>query len=256
MDLKILETSLNLRREKKNKPYILSKNVAEKQLSISSDIDIFANVEFMDCINNEYLDTFEKSGYKGYTCLDANGRGILCEIKNKYDVIKIFEMDDPHFMHLHIKELNLELIIVRILVSGSDNADFQDRQKQWKRVIKYINNLNDKSRVLITGDFNHGVIANNYKNRPRQYFNYQMIVNDLLKEEIRFFPIDGFSYKGYMKIDHIASGKEITIKEAEYKELYPEIDDVIGIPDHKCILANVNVLQIDENISFTSKEID
>ncbi|MCI9614750.1 MAG: hypothetical protein HFG93_06265 [Dorea sp.] len=97
MKLKIVETSLNLRieRRKRKEDYLLSQNIAKKQLSFMNT-DIYTNVEFMDCDNADYLKIFEDSGYKSFTSLDAKGRGILCEIKKEYIVSKIGEMTEPH----------------------------------------------------------------------------------------------------------------------------------------------------------------
>lgn len=56
MKLKIVETSLNLRieRRKRKEDYLLSQNIAKKQLSFMNT-DIYTNVEFMDCDNADYL---------------------------------------------------------------------------------------------------------------------------------------------------------------------------------------------------------
>ena len=51
MNLKIVESSLNLRVErrlgKENKDYLLSKEVAEEQLKLEADV--YCNVEYMEC---------------------------------------------------------------------------------------------------------------------------------------------------------------------------------------------------------------
>lgn len=115
MKIKIVESSLNLRieRGKKKEDYLLSKNVADRQLSLS-DTDIYTNVEYMTCNNNAYLDTFNNAGYKSYISTDEKGRGILCEIKKEYEVEKINEMTDPHMLHLRIKKNNLFIDLITI----------------------------------------------------------------------------------------------------------------------------------------------
>lgn len=250
MKIKIVETSLNLRVERGRckEDYFISGAVAKKQLSFS-DADIYANVEFMDCDNAEYLKMFEDSGYESYTSLDEKGRGILCEIKKEYEVKKIGEMADPHMLHLRVEKGNeyIDLITVRILVAGSNDADFKDRRKQWNKVLRYIENLSDKSHLVLTGDFNHGVISyavNGYRDKPRQYFNYQMIVNDLESMSIVLYPMEGNSYRGYMKIDHIATGEKISVETAVYNDVFGNTE-IIGIPDHSCIVANIEVLKGD-----------
>ena len=107
MKIKIVETSLNLRieRGKRKEDYLISQNIAKKQLSMT-DTDIYTNVEFMDCDNSNYLKTFADSGYNGFTSLDAKGRGILCEIKKEYAVMKIGEMTEPHMLHLRVGKRN------------------------------------------------------------------------------------------------------------------------------------------------------
>lgn len=244
MKIKILESSLNLRieRGKKKEDYSISKIVADKQLAFL-DTDIYTNVEFMDCNNVDYLQSFEKAGYNSYISLDCKGRGILCEIKNCYEVEKIGEMSEPHMLHLRIKNAIdfIDLVTVRILVAGGNDADFKDRKKQWYKVLNYIENLSDKSHLVLTGDFNHGVINNDIKGysfKPRQYFNYQMIVSDLASKNVTLYPMEGSSYRGYMKIDHIATGERISVETAVYEDVFGNTE-IIGIPDHSCIVANI-----------------
>lgn len=244
MKIKIVETSLNLRieRGKRKEDYSISQNIAKKQLSMT-DTDIYTNVEFMDCDNSDYLKTFADSGYNEFISLDAKGRGILCEIKKEYAVMKIGEMTEPHMLHLRVEKGNeyIDLITVRLLVASGNDADFMDRNKQWNRVLSYIENLSDKSHLVLTGDFNHGVISNDmngYRNRPRQYFNYQMVVKDLKKKNIILYPMEGNSYRGYMKIDHIATGEKILVETAVYDDVFGNTE-IIGIPDHSSIVANI-----------------
>lgn len=242
--MKIIETSLNLRieRGKRKEDYLISEDIAKRQLSFS-DTDVYTNVEFMDCDNSDYLKTFADCGYNSFTSLDAKGRGILCEIKKEYAVKKIGEMTEPHMLHLRIEKGTeyIDLITVRLLVAGGNDADFKDRNRQWNKVLGYIENLSDKSHLVLTGDFNHGVISNDingYRNRPRQYFNYQIIVKDLKNKNIILYPMEGNSYRGYMKIDHIATGEKIVVETAVYNDVFSNTE-IIEIPDHSCIVANI-----------------
>ncbi len=242
--MKIIETSLNLRieRGKRKEDYLISEDIAKRQLSFS-DTDVYTNVEFMDCDNSDYLKTFADCGYNSFTSLDAKGRGILCEIKKEYAVKKIGEMTEPHMLHLRIEKGTeyIDLITVRLLVAGGNDADFKDRNRQWNKVLGYIENLSDKSHLVLTGDFNHGVISNDingYRNRPRQYFNYQMIVKDLKNKNIILYPMEGNSYRGYMKIDHIATGEKIVVETAVYNDVFSNTE-IIGISDYSCIVANI-----------------
>lgn len=242
--MKIIETSLNLRieRGKRKEDYLISEDIAKRQLSFL-DTDVYTNVEFMDCDNTAYLKVFEDSGYNSFISLDAKGRGILCEIKKEYVVKTIGEMTEPHMLHLHVEKGNeyIDLITVRLLVAGGNDADFKDRNRQWNKVLSYIENLSDKSHLVLTGDFNHGVISNDlngYRNRPRQYFNYQMVVKDLKNKNIILQPMECNSYRGYMKIDHIATGEKILVENAVYDDVFGNTE-IIGIPDHSCIIANI-----------------
>lgn len=244
MEIKIVETSLNLRieRGKRKEDYSISENIAKKQLAFT-DTDIYTNVEFMDCDNTNYLKMFESLGYNSFTSLDLTGRGILCEIKKEYIVTKIGEMAEPHMLHLRVERGNkyIDLITIRLLVAGSDYADFKDRSRQWHKVLKYIEGLSDKAHIVLTGDFNHGVINDNisaYRHRPRQHFNYQMIVSDLKCKNITLYPMEGYSYRGYMKIDHIATGECVAVDAAVYEDVFGDGEE-IGVPDHSCIVANI-----------------
>lgn len=241
--MKFLETSLNLRieRGKRKEDYILSSDVAKKQLTLSADI--YSNVEYMNCDNSEYLTIFQKAGYNAYTALDQKGRGILCEVKNNYKAECIHTMTSPHMMHLRITRdsMVVDLITVRILVSGGDKQDYKDRKKQWDKVINYIAKLPDKSHIILTGDFNHGVISDNiatYKSKSREFFNYQMILRDTENNGIELYPIDGMSYKGYMKIDHLITGDKIVVDNAIYRDMFAGISE-IGVPDHSSIVAEL-----------------
>ena len=201
----------------------------------------------MNCENHEYLKIFEESGYTAYTASDNKGRGILCEINSKFKVEKIAESFAPHMLHLRIyitqKEF-IDLITIRILVSDGSHSDYKNRREQWKNILSYISKL-DSSHIVLTGDFNHGVInsSNNYCSKPREHYNYQLILNDLKQKNISLFPINGYSYHGYMKIDHIATGaKAIIVESAEYKALFEEEEkNEIGIPDHSCIVATISI---------------
>lgn len=242
--MKLLESSLNLRIEhgKRKEDYILSSDIAKRQLTLTSDI--YSNVEFMDCDNSEYLAIFQKAGYNAYTALDQKGRGILCEVRNNYEAECIHTMTSPHMMHLRITSgsMVVDLITVKILVSDGGKQDYKDRKKQWDKVINYIANLPDKSHIIMTGNFNHGVISTNattYKSKPREFFNYQMIISDTKKNDIALYPIDGMSYKGYMKTDHLITGDKIVVDNAIYRDMFAGTSG-IGVPEHSIIVADLN----------------
>ena len=243
MDVKIVETSLNLRIERgyNRMDYVLSKAIAERQLAFEADV--YTNVEYMECQNEEYLEAFDKAGYQCVSCVDeVRHRGILCAVKKEYDVTVVDSMPESHMMHLRIakKDAYIDLITLRILVAGGGFKDFLGRRDQWKSIVEYIDGLEDTSHLVVTGDFNHGVIADEYPgDRPRSVYNYQMIVEDLKQRKVNLCEIDGMSYSDYMKIDHIAGGEAVKFITAEYKDVFAT-EQGIGIPDHKLIVAELS----------------
>lgn len=247
MELKIVETSLNLRVEKRlgktNKDYLLSKEVAKEQLKL--DADVYCNVEYMECNDSEYMEAFYDAGYVSYKGFDAcNRRGIMYMVRKEYPVkiMQIFE--EPHMMHIQVKKegKTIDIITVRILVSGSNDADFISRKDQWDKVISYIDNVENKENLCVTGDFNHGVISKEYRiDQARRFYNYQMIVASLNKRNLLLADIEGMSYMGYMKIDHIAASEKLKILEAKYLDVFGEYRR-IGVPDHSMIVARVAVV--------------
>lgn len=256
MEMYLLETSLNLRiePEKSNTDYSHNPDVAEVQRCVLSPVsgiiepDIIVNVEDMDCDDVEY-----KSKLSSYTPIEAlddfQKRGVSCYVKKRYKVQKIASMESPHMLHVRIQfgegeKDYLHLIAFRILVSNSSISDFQDRKIQFEKVMAYIDSLQDKRNLIITGDWNHGVISQRGiypPNCPRYYFNYHYILQMLQEREILLTPISGFSYRGYMKIDHMAVSEDIVVLEAQYADLFENFPQEIGIPDHKSIIAKLQL---------------
>lgn len=242
MDVQIVETSLNLRIERGHSrmDYVLSKAIAERQLVFEADV--YTNVEYMECQNEEYLEAFGKAGYQCVSCVDeVLHRGILCAVKKEYDFTVVDSIPESHMMHLRIAkgESYIDLITLRILVAGGDFKDFQGRREQWKSIVEYIDGLEDTSHLVVTGDFNHGVIAEEYTSeQSRSVYNYQMLVEDLKQRNVNLCEMEGMSYSNYMKIDHIAGGEAVKFISAEYKDVFVT-GQGIGIPDHKLIVAEL-----------------
>ena len=133
-----------------------------------------------------------------------------------------------------------------MLVSGGGDEDFKSRAEQWQKFMEYINRIKDKSNVIVTGDFNNGVISDFYKETsPRRFYNYQMIVKDLKEAGVTLHEMEGCSFKNDMKIDHIAAGDNIKITKAEYVTAFSG-KTAIGIPDHNLIVAEIDVEKADE----------
>lgn len=244
MEIKIVETSLNLRVEKRlgkvNSDYLLSKDVAKEQLKLEADI--YCNVEYMECNDAKYMEEFEEAGYVPYKGLDTlSRRGIMCMVRKEYLVKVINILENPHMLHIQVEKEGkiIDIVTVRILVSGSNDADYIDRKAQWDKILDYIDTIENKGNLCITGDINHGVISEKYNHdQARRFFNYQMFVESLEKKDIKVASIDGMSYKGYMKIDHLCTSDKLRVLEAEYLDVFGE-HRKIGVPDHSLIVAHV-----------------
>ena len=244
MEIKIVETSLNLRVEKRlgkvNSDYLLSKELAKKQLKLGADV--YCNVEYMECNDAKYMEAFDIAGYVPYKGLDTlNQRGIMCMVRKEYPVSVINMFEDPHMLHIQVEKegKTIDIVTVRILISGSNDADYINRKTQWDKILDYIDSIENKENLCITGDFNHGVISERYRNdQARRFFNYQIFVESLEKKDIKVAPIDGMSYRGYMKIDHLCTSDKLMVLEAEYLDVFGE-QRIIGGPDHSLIVARV-----------------
>lgn len=244
MEIKIVETSLNLRVEKRlgkvNSDYVLSKEVAEEQLKLGADV--YCNIEYMECNDAKYMEAFDIAGYVPYKGLDTlNQRGIMCMVRKEYPVSVINMFEAPHMLHIQVEKegKTIDIVTVRILISGSNDADYIDRKTQWDKILDYIDSIENKENLCITGDFNHGVISERYRSdQARRFFNYQMILESLEEKDIKVAPIDGMSYRGYMKIDHLCTSDKLMVLEAEYLDVFGE-HRIIGVPDHSLIVARV-----------------
>lgn len=244
--MKIVETSLNLRVEKRlgktADDYCLSKDIAEEQLKLAADI--YCNVEYMECDDGKYMEAFANAGYIPYKGLDDNRRGIMYMIRQEYSVRVIRTMRVPHLFHIRVKKEGtgtaIDVVTVRILVSDSSDADYINRKAQWDRVLDYIDSISNKENICITGDFNHGVISEEYNSdQARRFYNYQMLIESLEKRNIQMAHIDGTSYRGYMKIDHFYASKKLKVLEAGYLDVFKNYHNLIGVPDHSLIVARV-----------------
>lgn len=246
MEIKIVETSLNLRVERRlgkvNKDYLLSKYIAKEQLKLGADV--YCNVEYMECDDTKYMESFAEAGYISYKGLDSlNQRGIMCMVRKEYPVKVIKMFEEPHMLHIQMEKegKTIDIVTVRILISGSNDADYKSRRSQWNKILKYIESIENKENLCITGDFNHGVIGDEYReDQARRFFNYQMVVKTLGEKDIKVTTIEGMSYKGYMKIDHFCTSDNLSVLEAEYLDAFGE-HRIIGVPDHSLIVARVAV---------------
>lgn len=218
--------------------------MARSQLQF--DPDLICNYEDMeDSVSDEY-DGMLAAGFVRIAATDdRQGRGVSCWVKRDYSAKKIFSMTSPHFMHVRIvndEGIEINLLILRILISDSGIADYKDRFAQWSNAMKYVDSLTDTNIVLV-GDWNHGVIGDvkSYSGKPRQYFNFQMIEQSLLDRNIQMVPMTGYSFKGFMAIDHLAVSSTVSAENARYEDVYGPNVSEIGTPDHSFIVSELRM---------------
>ena len=243
----IVATSLNLRipRGHEASDFTLSGDVARSQLRFNPDI--ICNYEDMEgCVSDEYDREMNPEYVRVAATDDWQGRGVSCWGKKECSVKKVFSMNSPHFMHVLIKNregIELNLIILRILVSDSGVTDFIDRCAQWEKAMDYIDKLADEKNIALVGDWNHGVISNveSYIGKSRQYFNYQIVEKSLSDRNIRLVPMTGYSFKGFMKIDHLAISPSIKAENARYENVFGTDVTEIGVPDHSYIVSELRM---------------
>ena len=243
----LVATSLNLRIERGHKAseYRLSGDVAKSQLQFSPDF--ICNYEDMEgCVSDEYDGKLEKGYIRIAATDDYQGRGVSCWVKRGYSAKKIYSMTSPHFMHVGITNdegIEINLLILRILVSNSGPNDYIERNVQWCKVMEYIDSLTDKINLVLVGDWNHGVIGDikTYSGKSRQHFNFQMIEQSLSARNMQMVPMDGYSYKGFMAIDHLAVSSTVSAENARYVDVYGTDVSEIGTPDHSFIVSELTI---------------
>ena len=243
----LVATSLNLRIERGHEAsdYRLSGDVARSQLQFNPDF--ICNYEDMEgCVSDEY-DGMLAAGFVRIAATDdRQGRGVSCWVKRDYSAKKIFSMTSPHFMHVRIvndEDIEINLLILRILVSDSGISDYKDRFAQWSKAMNYVDSLTDKTNIVLVGDWNHGVIGDlkSYSGKSRQYFNFQMIKKSLLDRNIQMVHMAGYSFKGFMAIDHLAVSSTVSAENARYVDVYGTDESEIGIPDHSFIVSELRM---------------
>lgn len=85
----------------------------------------------MECNDTEYMEVFKEAGYVPYKGLDTlNQRGIMCMVRKEYSVRVINMLEEPHMLHIQVDKAGkvIDIVTVRILVSGSNDADYIDRK--------------------------------------------------------------------------------------------------------------------------------
>lgn len=248
----VVETNLNL--QKSGFPTLGAK-IAEAQLEYQPDI--IANVEDREsCSRKGYDDVLKKAEYQRASAIDRDQRGVSCWVKGGLRAEKIFEMEDPHFMHIRVvsqEEAYVDLMILRVLVRriNEEIRDFKERAQAWERVVTYIDTIEDLSHIVLIGDFNHGVPCEDpawYVGKPRQYYNYQMVTESLQERALAIAHIPGYSkegadgHKGY-SVDHLATGTQVSVENAVFHDPFegPQKTRKQGIPDHAMIVAKLVV---------------
>ena len=244
---KLVATSLNLRIEKGHKAsdYSLSGEVARSQLRF--DPEIICDYEDLEgCDSGEYKEVLDADFIRIAATDDWQRRGVSCWVKRGYSAEKVYSMSYPHFMHVRITSgegIEVNLIILRILVSDSGIEDFKERYVQLLKALHYVDSLKEKTNLVFIGDLNHGVLGDikSYCGKPRQYYNYQMIEKLLSDRNIEMVQVPGYSYKGYMAIDHLAVSSGVTAENARYEDVFGADVSEIGTPDHSYIVAELKI---------------
>lgn len=257
MCISILESSLNLRMDRNDNQrihhsdYVLKGDVAKNQLQYSADI--YCNVEYMECQDEEYLFEFSNKGYKRITALFEDNRGILCYIKKDIQITNVVrKMKSPHLLHFQIIKDNrlLNIIVFRILVSDGSKADFYNRKLQFDSVMQYIDFIGT-SDLIITGDWNHANVRIVYDpvNHNQFIFNYQYICSELKKRGLKMgininpkisHKESGIhSYNGFLAIDHIAIGTDLKFISMPKYSPYA-CNAPIGTPDHAFVFTEIS----------------
>ncbi len=245
--MRVVEVNLNLRVERglTNTDYTIDREVAEKLCGIFPRPDIIVMVEYMECENKAFLDCFDENGYQLFTVIDdKHRRGIMIAVKDGIEVIKVSEKINPHMLHLSLKteETSLELIGMRILVGGRcDEREFEIRKKQFLDMYSYIKKL-DRSKMIITGDFNNARILDNYRGKAQRGYNYQWIIKQFAELLLNLVPIEGYSHKGYLKEDHIVISKNFDVCNVKYAHDIFDDRSEIGYPDHVPIIADIELI--------------
>lgn len=255
----IVETNLNLRR---NGFPRLEAYVAEQQIKLCPDI--IANVEDREsCDRKGYDDMLKEAGYQRVSATDRDQRGVSCWVKSGLWVEKVFEMTDPHFMHVRVTSQEgayIDLMLLRVLVRVSKRGaqdikevvkDFRERAEAWRKIEAYIDKLDDHSHIVLTGDFNHGVPCEDpacYAGKPRQHYNYQLVCQSMRERALTVAHIPGYSkegsdgYESY-SIDHLITGTSVGVEKAAYQDPFegPQRARRQGVPDHAMIVATLKV---------------
>ena len=247
LKLTLVGTNLNLRIQRGHvaSDYKLLGDVALSQLKFKPDI--ICNYEDMEgCDSEEYFRVLETEYVRVAATDDRQGRGVSCWIRKEYSVKKVYSMTSPHFMHVKVKNgdgLELNLMVFRILVSDSGIDDYKDRWNQWQKAMEYVDSIKSDGNIALVGDWNHGRIDDpeSYLGKARQFFNYQMIQASLSERGIEVVPMEGFSFKGFMSIDHLAVSSSIVAENYRYEDVYGLEVPTIGIPDHSYIVSDLKI---------------
>lgn len=225
--------------------YKLSSDVALAQLAFHPDI--ICNWEDMEgCNSTEYNRKLSEQYIKYAATEDEQRRGVSCWVKREYKSEKVYSMSSPHFMH--VKSLNngitLNLGILRIRYSDSSIKDFKRRYEEMQTVVQYIDSVENLENGMLIGNWNHGVIAadqKKYLGKSREFYNYQMIEEELKKRDFTFAPIEGRNhFRGYPKPEHLAISPSVKAENTRYEEAYPNNNSRIG-PDPNFIVSNLRL---------------
>lgn len=232
MNIKFLMVDLPL--TKRSSPTF---QVSLAQQLLSTNSDLFCCFDFSENDYTAFYNLFDQAGFDRFAAVDSGGYGLLVLARTQLLGQKIVEMHPPHPHLLHLRLDKLDLIFLKILAlsqTKNKNLDFQNRRAQFGQALAYVDSLASEE-LVITGNFNHGVINRQYAGKPRQFYNYQIIENELKKRSILLAPLTGssysYSYRGCpLTLEHIGA-RNVTIQNPAYANM--------GIGKHSALIATV-----------------
>lgn len=260
--------------------YVIPVNViANTIMDIKPDVLVL--LEFVECANGfcDLQNTLNKLHYKIFlTEIKKCSNGILIAVKDTFEAEKV--MEESEFLEIKLKYTDNKWLYVagmRILTQG-DYQSFENRKKLFDARLKI---LKEQERdFILLFDANNGSIQYEcdkkfiYKEGERQHYSYQYIwrtVEDEYSWSL-ITPDQGGVYNGgkysvvtgentkkeenyHTKEDHIISSfkKDKFQKQDYYWDFVSKrngygkrsksdvLSDLIGLPDHAVLIAELNI---------------
>lgn len=254
MNLKIIEWNVNMRSKKGL--IIPSLIVAEIE---KLNADVVCLTEYVRGINHtDFITSLKYCGYETFLrpmTEQTGGNEILLALKSEIvNDPEVFILpsgkDSPDFLHVStlIGSHRFHIVGVRVRIGGEEelDKDFQSRRVQIQTLVENLQNIEDE-KMIIVGDFNNGFYSkgddrNSYPNKPRQYYNYPLLSDDMRKAGFdAHTPTEGFSWGKCFRLDHLFA-KQCAIKSVKYSWNFKhnsQFKNGVGYPDHAMLIAEL-----------------